>query len=142
MRISLCRRPLPKLVLFAARLHSLGRMSFWRLRAWPLVALGTWNGGTSAWQRPTPSKLKAADIPFNGERAYQYLQELCAIGPRVSGTEGMQRQQAYLKAHFEKMGGRVTLQEFDARHPQTGMPVRLANLIVEWHPERKERVLL
>ena len=54
----------------------------------------------------------------------------------------MLRQQAYLKAHFEKLGGRVSLQEFDARHPQTGNPVRLANLIVEWHPDRKERILL
>jgi Peptidase family M28 len=108
-----------------------------------LAALATWNGGSSAeWQRPAASKLKAADIPFNGERAFGYLKEICAIGPRVSATEGMRRQQAYLKAHFEKLGGRVTLQEFPARHPETGGTVRLANLIVEWHPERKERILL
>ena len=108
-----------------------------------LAALAIWNNGASlAWQRPPASKVKAADIPFNGERAYGYLKEICAIGQRVSGTEGMQRQQAYLKAHFEKFGGRVTLQEFNVRHPQTGSSVRLANLIVEWHPDRKERILL
>ena len=54
----------------------------------------------------------------------------------------MQQQQELLKAHFEKLGGRVTLQEFDARHPLDGSSVPLANLIVEWHPERKERILL
>jgi len=108
-----------------------------------LTALAIWNNGTSlAWQRPPASKPKPGEVPFNGERAYGYLKDLCAIGPRVSGTEGMQRQQAYLKAHFEKLGGRVSLQEFGARHPQTGNTVRLANMIVEWHPDRKERILL
>lgn len=108
-----------------------------------VAGMAIWNSGTSqAWQRPAASKLKQADIPFGGERAFQYLKEICAIGPRVSGTEGMRRQQAYLKAHFEKLGGRVTLQEFNARHPQDGSAVRMANLIVEWHPDRKERILL
>jgi hypothetical protein len=107
-----------------------------------IVALALSGNGTSeSAQRPPASKQKAANVPFNGERAYQYLKEICAIGPRVSGTEGMARQQAYLKAHFEKLGGRVSLQEFTARHPQTGNPVKLANLIVEWHPDRNQRVL-
>jgi glutaminyl-peptide cyclotransferase len=108
-----------------------------------IIALAINNNRTSeSAQRPATSKLKTANIPFNGERAYQYLKEICAIGPRVSGTEGMLRQQAYLKAHFEKLGGRVSMQEFTARHPQTGNPVRLANLIIQWHPDRKDRILL
>src|SRR5262245_56903932 len=109
-----------------------------------LVVLAIWNNGeTHAWQRPDGFRSKkAGDIPFNGERAFGYLKEICAIGPRVSGTEGMRRQQAYLKAHFEKLGGRVTLQECSARHPETGKTVTLANLIVEWHPDRKERILI
>lgn len=100
------------------------------------------NSTTEALQRPATSKLKQSDIPFNGDRAYQYLKDICSIGPRVSGTEGMARQQAYLKSHFEKLGGRVALQAFNARHPQTGQPVPMANLIVQWHPDRKDRVLL
>jgi hypothetical protein len=109
-----------------------------------LVGLASWDRGTLAWQRPAAvkSKMTLADIPFNGGRAYEQLKEICAIGPRVSGTEGMARQQAYLKAHFEKLGGRVTMQTFEKRHPLDGKTVRLANLIVEWHPEKKERILL
>jgi hypothetical protein len=107
-----------------------------------LTGMALWNSGTSeAWQKPA-TKLKEADIPFGGERAYQVLKEICAIGPRVAGTEGMRRQQTLLKAHFEKLGGRVTRQEFSARHPQDGSQVKMANLIVEWHPDRKERILL
>jgi glutaminyl-peptide cyclotransferase len=107
-----------------------------------LAGMSVWNSGTSeAWQKPA-TKLKEADIPFGGERAYQVLKEICAIGPRVAGTEGMRRQQALLKAHFEKLGGQVTLQEFQARHPLDGSQVKMANLIVQWHPDRKERILL
>jgi hypothetical protein len=107
-----------------------------------LYAMATYGGGGAAGQRPVTSKLKLANIPINGERAFGYLKDLCAIGPRVSGTDGMARQQAYLKAHFEKLGGKVTLQAFNGRHPLDGSTVKMANLIVEWHPERTERVLL
>jgi hypothetical protein len=100
------------------------------------------DSGVGSEQRPVASKLTLTQIPFDGERAYAYLKEICAIGPRVSGTEGMQRQQAYLQAHFTKLGGRVSLQEFTRRHPVDGHSVRLANMLVEWHPERTERILL
>ena len=114
----------------------------WALGVVILIALATWNGDMLAWQRPAGMRLKPGDIPFNGERAFGYLKDLCAIGPRVSGTDGMRRQQAYLKAHFEKLGARVTLQEFKARHPLDGSQVPMANMIVEWQPDRKERILL
>jgi hypothetical protein len=107
-----------------------------------LVALAVWNTGSLAWQRSAGRKLKLSDIPVDGDRAYGYLKEICAIGPRISGTEGMRRQQEYLKSHFQKLGGRVALQEFEARHPLDGNKVPMANLIVEWHPDRKERILL
>ncbi len=81
-------------------------------------------------------------IPFDGRRAYQMLQSLCAIGPRVSGTPGMQKQQELLKAHFEKVGGNVKMQPFQARHPLTGNAVPMANMIITWHPDRSQRILL
>ena len=108
-----------------------------------IVAFAFWNNGSNAWsQRTAESRHKLDDIPINGERAYGYLKEICALGPRVSGTDGMQKQQAFLKEHFERLGGRVTLQEFKPHHPQTGNPVPMANMIVEWHPEMKDRILL
>lgn len=121
----------------------------WWIAAALLVACGgwlgwiVWNQATLALaQRNAESKLTLADIPFNGDRAYTHLKEICAIGPRVAGTEGMRRQQAYLQEHFEKLGGRVTMQEFPVRHPLDGSRVTLANMIVEWHPEKKDRILL
>jgi hypothetical protein len=54
----------------------------------------------------------------------------------------MKKQQELLREHFEKLGGKVTMQPFRARNPLGGEPVELANLLVEWHPERRERILL
>jgi Zn-dependent M28 family amino/carboxypeptidase len=54
----------------------------------------------------------------------------------------MQTQQQLLVEHFRKLGGRVRYQEFRARSPLNGSAVPMANLIIEWHPDRKERILL
>lgn len=90
--------------------------------------------------KSAPRSLK--DIPFDGGKAYEYLKQICAIGPRFSGSAGMEKQQKLLTDHFEKLNAKVVRQEFKARNPLTGKPVTMANLVVEWHPDRKERVLL
>ncbi len=97
----------------------------------------------TAWsQRPPPGNLKLENIPFNGERAFEHLEAICALGPRVSATQKMLDQQTYLQAHFQKCGGKVELQQFEVRHPENGALVTLANMIVRWHPENTERILL
>lgn len=88
------------------------------------------------------SDLTLKDIPFDGAAAYEYLKQICAIGPRRSGTPGMRKQQQLLIDHFRKLGAKVELQRFQTRHPLDASIVPLANLIVTWHPERRERVLL
>jgi hypothetical protein len=84
----------------------------------------------------------AAPMPFDARRALKYLEEICLIGPRISGSEGMIKQQQFLKKHFEKLGGRVRFQEFTARQVSRRTPVAMANLIVTWFPERPRRVIL
>jgi hypothetical protein len=88
------------------------------------------------------SRLKLADIPFDGGSAYEYLKQICRLGSRKSGSEGMKAQQRLLVDHFTKLGAHVHLQEFSATHPLDGSAVPMANLVVEWYPDRKERVLL
>jgi glutaminyl-peptide cyclotransferase len=80
--------------------------------------------------------------PLQSARAMRYLEQLCAIGSRTTGTPGMIAQQQLLQAHFEKLGGNVVWQTFQHRHPETGQPVDVKNLIVQWHPDRMERVVL
>jgi Zn-dependent M28 family amino/carboxypeptidase len=88
------------------------------------------------------SKLTLQDIPFDGARAYKHLTNLCAIGPRIAGSPGMVEQRELIRKHFESLGAKVSTQTWKIRHPQTGEPIELANLIVEFHPDREERILL
>lgn len=96
--------------------------------------------GTLAAQPPMAGSPQAN--PLDAERAFGYLQQLCAFGSRMSGSPGMKKQQELLKTHFEKLGAKVTLQSFLARNPLGGAKVPMTNLIIEWHPERKQRILL
>ena len=86
--------------------------------------------------------LAPALMAQDANRAMQYLQQVCDIGPRISGTEGMQKQQELIEQHFAKFPCQVQHQDFDVAHPETGEPVRMRNIIVSWHPEATQRVLL
>ena len=79
---------------------------------------------------------------MDAKRAYGYLMKVCRIGPRMSGSAGMTTQQELVFDHFTKLGAQVRFQPFEAPHPLTGAPTRLANIIVSWHPEAKVRILL
>ena len=50
-----------------------------------------WHSGWIGGQRSAKSDLKLEDIPFNGTRAYDYLKQLCEIGPRPN----------WVREHFE-----------------------------------------
>jgi hypothetical protein len=113
-----------------------------------LIAANTLSGVPRALaaQKIKSEKSRPADgtsMPvFDEERAFGYLTRICDIGPRISGTEGMEKQQQLIAEHFSKLKARVAFQSFDAPHPLTRMPVRMSNLIVSWDHDAKERVLL
>ncbi|NOY29545.1 MAG: M28 family peptidase [Planctomycetes bacterium] len=80
---------------------------------------------------------------FDGQRSYGYLKQLCSFGNRMSGSPGMLQQQQLLEKHFSDLGGQVHFQKFQIRkHPLTGRPVPMANLVVQWHPKSTERIML
>jgi hypothetical protein len=83
-----------------------------------------------------------AMIPFDGKRAMGYLEAVCKIGPRMSGTDNMKRQQELMKEHFEKLGGKVELQKFSGKQYSQKQAVEMANLVVSWFPDRQRRVIL
>jgi hypothetical protein len=79
---------------------------------------------------------------FDSARSMRYLADLCRIGPRISGSEGMRKQQALLEKHFTAVGGKVSFQRFTARQKSQTQPTEMANLVVSWHAERPRRVIL
>ena len=82
------------------------------------------------------------NIKWDSRRAFGYLQKVCEIGPRVSGTEGMLKQRAMIIEHFRQFGCEIRAQAFDVAHPQTGIPVRMTNLVISFDPTAKLRVVL
>lgn len=87
-------------------------------------------------------RAEAAEPEMDSQRLKKYLTDICAIGRRYSGSEGMRRQQQVVTEHFERHRGAVFRQEFDAPHPLRGTPVRMTNLIVVWRPQEVRRILL
>jgi hypothetical protein len=87
-----------------------------------------------------PPVVKPA--PFDAKRAMEYLEAICKIVPRISGSEGMKKQQELVQKHFEAQGGKIEWQRFTARQRSQRDPVEMANLIVRWNPDRQRRVIL
>jgi hypothetical protein len=81
-------------------------------------------------------------VAFDGKRAMGYLEAICKIGPRMSGTDGMKRQQDLVEKHFKDLGAKVTYQKFTARQRSNNKPVEMANMIISYHPDRTRRAIL
>lgn len=95
----------------------------------------------SAWAQGKTKKWKAPP-PFDPARAKKVIDDLCDIGSRMSGSQGMLRQQELLEAKFRELGGEVEFQPFKGRNPQTGETVEMKNLIVRYQPQLETRILL
>jgi hypothetical protein len=85
---------------------------------------------------------KAEPVAFDAKRAMGYLDDICKLGPRMSGTDAMTKQQELVEKHFTKLGGKVTYQKFKAKQNSVRQPVEMANMLVSWKPEEKRRVIL
>jgi glutaminyl-peptide cyclotransferase len=103
-------------------------------------------------QEPMPKKTDFAqdknplanvkEVPFDSERAMKYLKTLCDIGARISGTDGIKKQQEIMIKHFEDLGGKVTKQTFEAKQKSRKDKIPFTNIIVSWYPEKTRRVIL
>ena len=64
-----------------------------------------------------------APAPIDGARAYGYLKQICAIGPRPAGSAANARQRQMVAQHFTKYGATVREQPFSGVDPQSGAKV-------------------
>ena len=79
---------------------------------------------------------------FSGRRAFLHLEAICDIGPRPTGSAGMLRQKKMLIEYFRGQGAQVEEQPFQIRDRRSGKSLQAANVIIQWHPDRLQRVLL
>jgi hypothetical protein len=74
---------------------------------------------------PAPDKTGG----FDGQRAFQHVADLVAIGPRTAGTDGNHRAQDYLIAQLKAMGCPVDPEAFHTPTPLGDMEMR--NIVVK-----------
>ncbi|MEM9366994.1 MAG: M28 family peptidase [Planctomycetota bacterium] len=79
---------------------------------------------------------------YQPDRAMGYLNQLCDLGPRPTGSDAMALQQQMLEAFFQEQGALVIRQEERIRHPVSGEAVLMTNLIARWGVDRPRRYLL
>ncbi|MDB5104106.1 MAG: Peptidase family [Fibrobacteres bacterium] len=85
---------------------------------------------SAAAARKPSLKNQGSDPGFDSTRAYRYLKEQCALGPRNPESEGHKRALAYFLAHFKGLGLDVSPQPFVHADMADGHKVDLTNLIV------------
>ncbi|MFQ3650481.1 MAG: hypothetical protein SNJ75_09120, partial [Gemmataceae bacterium] len=58
------------------------------------------------WLNSAPADKPAQIKPvlIDETRVMKYLEAICVIGPRISGTEGMTKQQKLIEKHFTDLG--------------------------------------
>jgi len=88
------------------------------------------------------AKAGVAEVKFDDAQALKYLKQLCDIGPRISGTEAMKKQQELIEKHFKDLGATVTRQEFKGKQLSRKEATEMVNLIISWHPDKTRRVLI
>lgn len=91
-------------------------------------------------EAPAGQGRPAAAPRFDGNRAYEHVRRLVAIGPRPAGSEGIARARAYINDQIGSLGLRGVEHAFDAETP--GGRVRMANISVLIPGARPERLIV
>ncbi|MDR1371723.1 MAG: M28 family peptidase [Dysgonamonadaceae bacterium] len=78
---------------------------------------------------------------FNADSAYQYTLSQVNFGYRIPNTPSHAACAAYLADKLKNFGAQVTIQE-TTLHLLDGTPINISNIIGEFQPEKKNRVLL
>lgn len=90
---------------------------------------------------PTPPK-EAVKVPgFNADSAYAYVQQQVDFGPRVPNTAAHDSCGNWLASKLEALGAKVYVQE-DEVTAFDGTKLGMMNIIGEYAPEKKRRILL
>ena len=72
------------------------------------------------------SILQSSAAKFDGGRAYEDVRQMVAIGPRPSGSPGIQQTRDYIKKQLASAGLKVEEQPFEAATPLG--PIHMVNL--------------
>ena len=94
-------------------------------------------------QAPAPVSSPSQGAAFtdvSGERAFEDLRQMVAIGPRPAGSPGIQQTRAFIAKQMRAIGLEVKEQAFMATTPVGQVP--MANLTVTLPGRRPDRILI
>lgn len=91
-------------------------------------------------QAPAAPAARAAFADVDGNRAFEDLKAMVAIGPRPAGSPGIRQTRAYITRQMRAVGLTVSEQAFMASTPVGQVP--MANLIVTLPGRRPERIII
>lgn len=88
-----------------------------------------------------PVLLLAQDIPvFNSERAFNFLEQQCELGPRNPGSSGHQQGLQFILKTVVPLADSVIQQQFVHIDPYSGEMLTLTNVIAQFNPAMKKRI--
>lgn len=105
-----------------------------------LSSCGGENGSTESLP-PPPPREKVAVPKFERDSALAYVARQIEFGPRVPNTDAHRKTKEWLVAQFKRFGAKVIEQDFEAE-AYTGAKLQATNIIAQFNPGAKERVLL
>jgi len=79
---------------------------------------------------------------FDGERAFQLLQQQCDLGPRHPGSIGHATLRAMLVEFLRPLADTLIVQEFEHLIPEENITLNLTNIIAGFNPEKENSLLL
>ncbi len=90
----------------------------------------------------TPPPVKAVEVPlFDRDSSYVFVEKQVSFGPRATNTDAHTACKNWLVSQFKKYGAAVVEQDFKAK-AYTGTVLNGTNIIAQFNPENKKRVLL
>lgn len=79
---------------------------------------------------------------FDGERAFQKLQEQCAFGPRNPGSQGYQANLNYLTQQLTPLADTLFYQAFEYTETVEGKTYQLTNIVAQFNRHASRQLLL
>lgn len=108
-----------------------------------IIALALADGASGSVRNlPLPQSTGAmapGALPFDGERAYQHVAALVAIGPRPAGSPGIEKAREYLLRSLRGYGLKPRVESFTPLTPKG--QVEMKNLVVDL-PGRSSQIIL
>lgn len=103
-------------------------------------------GGGSASQTTTPADTAPTSVvvktpEFNADSAYQYIAKQMAFGNRIPNTASHAQTAEWLTSELRRHGAEVIVQDAPVRAYDNTI-LQAKNIIGQFNPEQKERVLL